>query len=332
MKLDKGSLWGNVTVTAVAVLGAGGFIGSRVAMKLIERGYEVCVVAKNVPEGGVPLLAWEAADHRLIADLSHEKPDLRGCEIVFNFAADMGGVGYFSGHQIGPYIQNSKITFNVLEICAEQGIQTCFMASSACAYPIDLQMTADAAPKLSEDLLETGPADQMYGREKLMLIALARHASFDCRVGVLHTIYGDTSIGNRAKMKFPTTVALKSVEAIDSGRMTLWGDGRQLRSYLWIDDAVNKIILVGLGDTYEGPVNIGKEGSISVRDVAAICANALGIDPEISWDSNMPSGVLSRDCDNSKFQRLYGFLDTTSYDAGFRSLTLEIARKLSVYS
>ncbi len=246
-----------------------------------------------------------------------------GCERVFNFAADMGGVGYFSQAQIGPYITNSRITFNVLEMAETQNLSSLFMASSACAYPVQLQQVRGEAPKLSEDLLESGPADQMYGREKLMVCALAERVDFDCRVGILHTIYGDAESASSIKMKFPTAIARKAIEARNSGRITIWGDGSQLRSYLWIDDAVAKILRVMEGNN-PGPINIGRQGAISVRDVVSICNTHLGVSPVVETDLNAPSGVLSRDCSNDRFWSLYGKMEPTDYVEAFGRLIDQI--------
>ena len=308
---------------AVAVLGAGGFIGSRVAPALTLRGEEVVVVSHREPTSQSRREIWDSAEHRVIADLRTDAIDLMGCETVFNFAADMGGVGYFSQAQIGPYMTNSRITFNVLEMAGSQGVSGLFMASSACAYPVQLQQQPGHAPELTENLLELGPADQMYGREKLMLCALSERVDFDCRVGILHTIYGDAESASLQKMKFPTAIARKALDARATGKLTIWGDGAQLRSYLWIDDAVAKILRVMEGSN-PGPINIGRQGAISVSDVVYICSSHLGIEPIVETDLNAPSGVVSRDCSNELFWSLYGKMEPTDYVEGFGRLIDQI--------
>ena len=308
---------------ATAVLGAGGFIGSRVVEELVSRGEEVLAVSHRIPTLQRRSQAWESAQHKVVADLRSESVDLLGCDRVFNFAADMGGVGYFSQAQIGPYITNSRITFNVLEIAGSQGVDCLFMASSACAYPVQLQQQTGHAPKLTEDLLELGPADQMYGREKLMMCALAERVDFDCRVGILHTIYGDAESTSWTKMKFPTAIARKALKARATNEITIWGDGSQLRSYLWIDDAVAKILRLMEGPN-PGPINIGRQGAISVREVVSICSRHLGIFPTVSTDLSSPSGVRSRDCSNERFWSLYGHMEPTEYEIGFGTLINEI--------
>jgi len=310
---------------AIAVMGASGFIGSRVARSLIESGHEVLVVASREPRAASRREVWEAAAKRVVADLRQTKVDLNGCTVIYNFAADMGGVGYFSENQIKPYITNSRITFNVIEMCQSQKVEKAFLASSACAYPTQIQMSEGFAPLLSEDLLELGPADQMYGREKLMICAIARHLDFDCRVGILHTIYGDHDLSEPTRMKFPTAIARKAIEALTSNQIEIWGNGKQLRSYLWIEDAVTKILACMEGPN-PGAVNIGYQGAVSVLDVARICSDHLGISPNIVLNFQEPSGVLARDCSNEKFWSLYGRLEPTNYQTGFGKLIDEIIR------
>jgi GDP-D-mannose 3',5'-epimerase len=308
---------------AVAVLGAGGFIGSKVAQALVDQGEEVLVVSHREPSSKVRYRVWEAARERAIVDLRNETVDLQGCTTVYNFAADMGGVGYFSQAQVGPYMSNSRITFNVLELAGDQNVGKLFMASSACAYPTQLQMTHGLAPRLSEDLLELGPPDQMYGREKLMVCALAQNVEFDCRVGILHTVYGDSETNSSMRMKFPTAIARKALDARQSGRIEIWGDGTQLRSYLWIDDAVSKILKMMEGDN-PGPVNVGYQGAITVNEVVKICTDYLGISPAVDRDLNAPSGVLARDCSNELFWSLYGQMEPTDYVSGFGQLIRDL--------
>ncbi len=304
---------------AVAVVGASGFVGSHIAKFLIESGEEVLVLASREPSSESRREIWEAASHRVITDLRQTHADLQGCNVVYNFAADMGGVGYFSEAQIQPYFSNSRITFNMIEMCEKQGVEKAFFASSACAYPTTIQMSEGFAPLLTEDLLEMGPADQMYGREKLMVCAIARHLNFDCRVGILHTIYGDHDFSDPTRMKFPTAIAHKAIQARTSNHIEIWGNGKQLRSYLWIDDAVSKI-LACMNGTNPGPLNIGFQGAISVLDVVRLCCDHLEISPEIVSNSEKPSGVLARDCSNAKFWSLHGKLEPTDYRSGFGKL------------
>lgn len=304
----------------IAVTGADGFIGSNLVDRLAEQGHNVRAYVYALPEDPTRVASLAKATHVQIADLTRDQVNFTGVDHVYHLAADMGGVGYFHIHDFWPYLQNSRMTFNVLEAAIQADVDRMFLASSACVYPTELQMREGDAPLLSENLVETGQPDQMYGREKLMMLRLGQRAPVDCRVGIIHTVYGTGQEREGERMKFPTAIATKTLAARDSGRVEIWGNGRQLRSYLWIDDAIDKITRVMADPINPGPVNIGRQGAVTVQDIADLCARIVGVDPEYTYTDDMPSGVLSRDCSNEKYWNLYGRMEPTDYEAGFTRL------------
>jgi GDP-D-mannose 3', 5'-epimerase len=304
----------------VAVTGAGGFIGSNMIRYLADKGHNVLAIDRKQPTDPTRKQTWCRAHETQTVSLQENQPDLTGIDVVYHFAADMGGVGYFHTHDFWPYIINTRIDSNVLEAMINAGVARGFVASSACIYPTELQYRPHEAPLLSEDLAEQGTPDQMYGRAKLMLLRLAERAPIDIRVGILHTVYGTGQEREGERMKFPTAIATKTLAARETGKVEIWGDGNQLRSYLWIDDALAKIEALTMHDKNIGPTNIGYQGAVSVRDVAQLCANIVGIEPEYTYTTNKPSGVLSRDCDNAKYWNTFGRMEPTNYTDGFTQL------------
>lgn len=304
----------------IAVTGACGFIGSNLVRRLADDGHNVHAWILDYPTDPTRVASLAKAQHVHVADLTRDDADFRGVDQVYHLAADMGGVGYFHVHDFWPYLQNSRMTFNVLEAAIRADVDRMFLASSACVYPTELQMRDGDAPLLSEDLVETGKPDQMYGREKLMMLRLGQRAPVDCRVGIIHTVYGTGQEREGERMKFPTAIATKTLAARDTGRVEIWGNGRQLRSYLWIDDAIDKLVAVMADSINPGPVNIGRQGAATVQEIADLCADIVGIEPTYSYTDDMPSGVLSRDCSNDKFWNLYGRMEPTGYREGFSRL------------
>lgn len=131
-------------------------------------------------------------------------------------------------------------------------------------------------------------------------------------------------------MKFPTAAATKALQAIKTKRIEVWGNGNQLRSYLYISDAVTKILAV-LEGVYDGPVNIGAEGAVTCNQVVELCAKLAGVhDYEIVHNPAQPSGVMGRDCDNRMFNNLYGDLQELGYSEGY-GLLIEWLRKNANY-
>ena len=306
----------------IAVTGAAGFIGCHVVAELTRRGFKVRAIARTPPTEPVRADAWHAASDRFVADLRDGYP-FHGCDMVVHLAADMGGAGYFhSDADYEAFLNNSRITAGLLEACTRYRVGRLFAASSACAYGTATQMTEGVAPKLAESQLDQlGAPDQLYGREKLNLLRLCERAPFDARVGILHTVYGPGQHAEGPRAKFPPAAAAKALAARNTGTIECWGNGQQLRSYLFVDDAVERILRVLLDDDYQGPVNVGADGAVSCVDVLRLCADLAGVpDAEITFTADRPSGVLGRDCDNTKWAATYGAPSETPAPVGFGRL------------
>jgi GDP-D-mannose 3', 5'-epimerase len=288
-------------MAVVTVLGGGGFIGSNLCRRLTERGHKVTAVDVEFPE-------WRSPNCRTrTIDLSVDVPEwAMEADVVFHLAADMGGVAWFHGPQDWPAsITNGRITSNVLRVATLTQTRVVY-TSSACAYATEIQHVPLAPVKLREsEHLSWGTPDAGYGWEKRYGLELCKRAPFDARVAICHTIYGPLQEHSGQRMKFPAAVLTKALAARKTGRLELWGDGRQMRSYLFVDDAVDRLITLGFADRYDGPVNVGAEGAVRCDDVARMCLEIVGADAEIVTVEG-PVGVMARDCDNTKWNDTYG--------------------------
>ena len=333
----------------IAVTGAAGFIGSKVAERLIADGHEVVVTDLAVPDLPYRRDAWEAATSRMQVDL--RRPDqwlgwdhFAGIDVVFHLAATVGGVGFLHGHDLEAYVDNTRMSLNVLEAALQQGVGRVFIASSSCAYPTELQ-TDDVAlltppptaaalaiedqlsrlvgrpvvlgegasferRLLTEDLLETGTPDGMYGREKLATLRLGeslRAAGWlDVRSGLINSGYGPGLRTTGERTKYPAAVVRKALACRRTGQpLEIWGDGTQRRGYIYIDDLVDKIVTLTLGDLYEGPVNLTSPETVSCDEAAKLALELLDVDvPIVHVDG--PTGPMQRHCSNEKWERVYG--------------------------
>ena len=305
-----------VTGRHVVVLGGGGFIGSNLCNRLLALGAHVTAVDTVFPSWRRPDVMCRRAD---LTSLAETVRAIVGAELVFHLAADMGGVGYFhSNADLGASLVNGQITLNVARAVEAHETPTTFYASSACAYPVELQQTPGEAPALSEDLIGHGTPDALYGAEKLHGLRIMGKVP-GARVGVLHTVFGPLQEHEGRRMKFPAAVATKALAARSSGTLELWGDGSQLRSYLHVDDAVDRIITIATADRYDGPVNVGAAGPVTCREIAELCLDIVGADADIVTNPAEPTGVLARDCSNARYDALYGPGPQRSYRAGFES-------------
>ena len=305
-----------VTGRHVVVLGGGGFIGANLCNRLYALGAHVTAVDTVFPSWRRPDVMCRRAD---LTSLAETVRAIVGAELVFHLAADMGGVGYFhSNADLGASLVNGQITLNVAQAVAAHETPTTFYASSACAYPVELQQTPGEAPALSEDLIGHGTPDALYGAEKLHGLRIMGKVP-GARVGVLHTVFGPLQEHEGRRMKFPAAVATKALAARSSGTLELWGDGSQLRSYLHVDDAVDRIITIATADRYDGPVNVGAAGPVTCREIAELCLDIVEVDADIVTNPAEPTGVLARDCSNARYDALYGPGPQQSYRAGFES-------------
>jgi GDP-D-mannose 3', 5'-epimerase len=305
----------------IVVLGGGGFIGANLVRRLTVDGRDdVVAVDVEFPDWRLPsgeaMACWDLD----LSVYSNALDALMNAGTVFHLAADMGGVGYFhSDADLGAAMRNGQVTLNVFGAAVALGVERLFYASSACCYPIEYQQIASRALDLTEDFAGMGTPDQLYGAEKLHGLRLASKVP-NARVGILHTVYGPLQEHSGRRMKFPAAVATKALDARDSGVLELWGDGTQLRSYLHVDDAVERILQITAADHYDGPVNVGAEGAITCREIAELCLDLVGVErARIVTNPAEPSGVLSRDCSNAKYDALYGPGPDMGYRAGFRS-------------
>lgn len=284
----------------VLVCGAGGFIGSHLVKKLKNEGCWVRGADLKFPE-----FDETAADDFVIADLRdqnlcRELVDQRFDE-VYQLAADMGGAGYiFTGENDADVMHNScSINLNMLDVCRKRNIKRIFYSSSACIYPEHNQLDPEN-PNCSEESAYPANPDSEYGWEKLfserMYLAYKRNFGMEVRIARLHNIFGPLGSWNNGKEKAPAALCRKVSMTENGGSIDVWGDGKQTRSFLYIDECLEGIIRLTRSD-WTGPVNIGSEEMISINGLAEMIIDISGKNISIN---NIPGplGVRGRNSDN----------------------------------
>ena len=282
------------------VLGAGGFIGGHLVKRLKDEGFWVRGVDLKHHE-----FATTAADDFVIGDLR----DQAVCRTVldqhfdhvYQLAADMGGAGYiFTGDNDADVMHNSAIiNLNIVDLCKEHGVDKVFYSSSACMYPEHNQLDPDN-PKCSEDSAYPANPDSEYGWEKLfserLYLAYARNHGLNVRVARFHNIFGPLGTWEGGREKAPAALCRKVSETPEGGHIEVWGDGKQTRSFLYVEECVEAVRRLVDSD-FEGPVNIGSEEMISINGLAQLIIDISGKDISIK-NIDGPTGVRGRNSDN----------------------------------
>ncbi len=296
------------TKTAL-VCGAGGFIGSHLVKSLKKEGFWVRGVDLKKPE-----FSKTQADDFVIGDLRNPKVvkrvfDRRFDE-VYQLAADMGGAGFiFTGENDASIMYNSTlISLNVLQEAKESKAGKIFYSSSACIYPEYNQLKPDD-PNLSEDSAYPAAPDSEYGWEKLfserLFLSYYRNFGLEVRIARFHNIFGPEGTWTGGREKAPAAVCRKVAEAKNGGTIEMWGDGKQTRSFLYIDECligVRKLI----NSKFTGPVNIGSEEMVSINKLAEMVMEIAGKKLKIKHIRG-PLGVRGRNSDNALIRKKLGW-------------------------
>ena len=283
----------------VLVCGAGGFIGGHLVNRLKSEGNWVRGVDLKENEYGNT-----NSDEFILGDLRDPvvaQKVVKGIDEVYQLAADMGGAGYiFTGDHDADVMNNSALcNLNVLGASQKEGVKKIFYSSSACMYPEYNQMDPDN-PKCSEDSAYPAAPDSEYGWEKLfserLYLSYHRNYGIEVRIARFHNIFGPQGTWNGGKEKAPAAMCRKAAEAEDGTSIEVWGDGKQTRSFLYIDECVEAVIRL-MNSDFTGPVNIGSEEMISINDFAQMAIDISGKKLKIN-NITGPTGVRGRNSDN----------------------------------
>jgi GDP-D-mannose 3',5'-epimerase len=287
----------------ILVCGGGGFIGGAMAKRLKKEGHWVRVV-DLVHHEFVEL--DKIVDEFLIGDLR----DPNFCDMVvdesidevYQFAADMGGAGFvFTGENDADIMHNSAmINLNIAEQCVKKKVKKVFYSSSACMYPEYNQMDPDN-PKCNEGSAYPAAPDSEYGWEKLfserLFLAFARNHGLNVRIARYHNIFGPEGTWDGGREKAPAAFCRKAAMTPEGSEMEVWGDGKQTRSFLYIDECIEATRRL-MDSDFVGPVNIGSEEMIAINDFARMAIEISGKDIKIN-NIPGPEGVRGRNSDNA---------------------------------
>ena len=291
----------------VLVTGAGGFIGGHLVARL-RKDPRMKVRCADIK----PLEQW----YQVFPELDNVVTDLcrldacqqvtTGIDTVFNLAADMGGMGFIENNK-ALCMLSVLINTHLLKAAMENHATRFFYASSACVYNAEKQRNANVTPLREQDAYPAMPEDG-YGWEKLFSERMCRHfcEDFGLRVHVarFHNVYGPHGTWAGGREKAPAAICRKVIESCQTGHheIEIWGDGRQTRSFTYIDDCVEGILRI-VDNEIPGPINLGSSELVTINELVDIVEEIGGIQLKRTYRTDAPKGVNGRNSDNSLIRK-----------------------------
>ena len=295
----------------ILVTGAGGFIGGHLIAELRRQG------KRNLRAVDIkPLKEWEQrfdGVDNLVLDLKLKEScakAVEGAAWVYNFAADMGGMGFIENNK-ALCMLSVLINTHMLQSSLKAKVERYFYSSSACVYNADKQRSEAVIPLKEEDAYPAMPEDG-YGWEKLFSERMCRHFREDfgltTRVARFHNVYGPHGTWDGGREKAPAAICRKVIEAKVLGRDTIdiWGDGHQTRSFMYIDDCLKGVAMIMNSDILD-PINLGSNELVTINQLVDIVEDIAGIKLKRRYDLTAPKGVNGRNSDNTLIKKLLGW-------------------------
>jgi nucleoside-diphosphate-sugar epimerase len=310
------------------VTGAGGFIGHHMVRYLKSLGYWVRGADVRLPE-----FEETTADEFELADLRRWddcRKVTRQVDVVYQLAADMGGIGYITAFHADIAQHNVLINAHMLEAAAENGVSRYFFSSSACVYPAYRQDSADVTPLREKDAYPAEP-EEGYGWEKLYAEKLCQYFSeegkLDTCIARFHNVYGPVGTFEGGREKAPAAICRKIALAGDGDEIEVWGDGQQTRSFMYVDDCVEGIYRITRSG-HSQPLNLGTDTLVSIDELVEMVARIAGKTIKIRHETSKPQGVRGRNSDNSRLREVLGWEPAIPLEDGLGRTYAWIASQL----
>ena len=324
-------------IKRILVTGGAGFIGSHLVKRLVKQGHDVTVI-DNLERGRIEFISDIITDIKMIhTDLTDYDECSRhfvGKDVVIHLASKVGGIGTYLSKPYEVMSSNMKMDSNVLRAVIENKIDTYFYASSAHIYPKELQTIADSPMIKESDAYPANP-ELSYGwakliGEKAIESAVVENDWLKVAIARFIGIYGPNQ---DFKLESGSVIPVFSHRAIKYPEVpfSVWGTGKETRSYCFIDDALDCIEkMIEAMDTKQlvGPYNVGRGDRISIEDIAKTVIEVSGKDIEVEWDTTKNTVIWGQWCDVTKAKEELGWEAQTSLKDGLTIVYNDIKQRV----
>ena len=324
-------------IKRILVTGGAGFIGSHLVKRLVKQGHDVTVI-DNLERGRVEFISDIITDIKMIhTDLTDYDECSRhfvGKDVVIHLASKVGGIGTYLSKPYDVMNSNMKMDSNVLRGIIDNKIDTYFYASSAHIYPKELQTIADSPMIKESDAYPANP-ELTYGwakliGEKAIESAVVENDWMKVAIARFIGIYGPNQ---DFKLESGSVIPVFSHRAIKYPEVpfSVWGTGKETRSYCYIDDALDCIEkMIEAMDTKQlvGPYNVGRGDRISIEDIAKTVIEVSGKDIEVEWDTTKNTVIWGQWCDCSLAKEELGWEAKTSLRDGLTIVYNDIKQRV----
>ena len=305
----------------ILVTGAGGFIGGHLVKKLINDGHNIISVDIKKLEDWFQLNKQSQNLSLDLRDYENCLKATKGVEGVFNMACNMGGMGFIENNKAECMI-SVLINTNLLRACKVHKVQKYFYASSACVYNQSLQEESFITGLKEADAYPADPEDG-YGWEKLFSERMCRHFYEDfgveTRIARYHNVYGPYGTFDGGREKAPAAICRKIARAKMNNieNIEIWGDGKQTRSFLFIDDCIEGTLRLFNSD-YREPLNIGSDEQISINELTNIVEKIAKTKFKKKYLLDKPKGVRGRSSNNDKIKKVLNWSYKVAINEGLK--------------
>ena len=301
--------------------GGGGFIGSHLVERLLESGAKVKVadvVASRTANGN--LAALKNAIEFEEANLTHPntcKKICRGADIVMHLAARVRGIGYNVKHHGEMFFANALMNLQVMEAARLASVERYLCVSTVGVYP-----KACAVPTPEEDGLKEEPESSGFGygwsKRQAEVQARCYKEQYGMKIAIVrpYNVYGPRMHFDSETAPVISSQIKKVLDATDV--ITVWGNGEQTRSFTYVSDEVEGMMLAVEKYPQADPLNIGSSEEITIKDLVRLIARLAGKNLQIEFDTTKPCGAVRRCPDISKATRLIGYYPKVTMEKGLK--------------